>query len=89
MMTAQENLGAEFSLEEIYARFPDEWIALFVTDDGGYGRSLRGHLIAHGRDRGRMYAAELDFARSHQGAHTAVFFAGPVTDPDSDTVIVF
>ena len=65
MMTAQENLGAEFSLEEIYARFPNEWIALFVTDDGGYGRSLRGRLIAHGCDRGRMYAAELDFARLH------------------------
>ena len=89
MMTAQENLGAELSLEEIYVRFPDEWIALYVTNDGGDGRSLRGRLIAHGGDRGRIYAAELDFARSHRGAHTAVFFAGPVTDPDSDTVIVF
>ena len=89
MMTSQENLGAEFSLEEICARFPDEWIALYVTDDGGDGCSLRARLIAHGGDRGRIYAAELDFARLHQGAHTAVFFAGPVTDPDSDTVIVF
>ncbi len=88
-MTVQENLGAEFSLEEMYVRFPDEWIAVFVTDDVGCGRSLRGRLIAHGGDRGRIYAAELDFARLHQGAHTAVFFAGPVTDPDSDTVIVF
>jgi hypothetical protein len=85
MMTAQENLGAEFSLEEIYVPFPDDWIALFVTDDRGDGRSLRGRLMAHGCDRGRMYAAELDFARSHPGAHTAVFFACPVTD----TVIVF
>ena len=89
MMTAQENVGAEFNLEEIYARFSAEWIALYVTDDGGDGRSLRGRLIAHSCDRGRMYAAELDFARSHPGAHTAVFFAGPVTDADSDTVIVF
>ena len=89
MMTAQENLGAELSLEQMYVRFPDEWIALYVTDDGGDGRLLRGRLIAHGGDRGRIYAAELDFAGSHQGAHTAVFFAGPVTDPDSDTVIVF
>jgi|GEM_PF-4055112 len=89
MLTAKENLGAELSLEQIYAQFPDEWIALYVTDDGGDGRSLRGRLITHGGDRGQIYAAELDFALSNQGAHTAVFFAGPVTDPNSDTVIVF
>ena len=88
-MTAKENLGAELTLEEVYARFPDEWIALNVTDQGGDGESLRGCLIAHGGDRAHIYAEELAFARSHPGVHTAVFFAGPVTDPDSDAVIVF
>lgn len=88
-MTAKENLGAELTLEEGYARFPDEWIALNVTDQGGDGQSLRGRLIAHGDDRAHIYAEELAFARAHPGVRTAVFFAGPVTDPDSDAVIVF
>lgn len=88
-MTAKENLGAELTVEQLYARFPDEWIALHVTDEGKNGQSLSGHLIAHGGDRAQIYAAELAFARSNPGAHTAVFFAGPVTDPDSDAVIVF
>jgi hypothetical protein len=42
MMTAQENVGAEFNLEEIYARFSAEWSFAHLRLAGGGRRAEQG-----------------------------------------------
>jgi hypothetical protein len=73
----------------IAEKYPEEWIARAVTAEDEIGQTLRGRVIAHGKDRQAVSAAELSFSRDHLEALTHLFFNGPVLDQGADGVVGF
>ena len=82
-------VAEELGVEEMRERFRDEWVAVEVTAEDEAGRTVRGRLIAHGKDREQVNEAETAHGRERPEVATLVFFAGPVVDPNSGVVVVF
>ena len=48
------------TMEEIEARFPEEWILIDQPETDRYHRVLRGRVVCHGKDRDEVYRKALD-----------------------------
>lgn len=46
-------------IEQIEARYKDEWLAIEVTETDRKGQALKGVLIAHGQDKDEVVEAAL------------------------------
>ena len=48
------------TMEEIEARFPEEWILIDQPEKDEYGRVTRGRVVSHGPNRDDVYAKALE-----------------------------
>jgi hypothetical protein len=75
--------GSErLTIEEIYNRFPDEWVLLDEIQVDQAQHVLSGRVIAHSADRDRVYDAML----KSDSSELAVRFTGRI--PDDVAVIL-
>ncbi len=63
----------EMTIEEIYARFPDEWVLIDQPETDEHQRVRRGHVVFHSPDRDAVDAKSLEMPVPR---HAAVRFTG-------------
>jgi len=66
-------MGEYFSTEEIYAKYPDEWVLIDKPRTDQYHRVLGGTVVAHSPDRDEVDARTFDLPIPR---HFAVRFTG-------------
>jgi hypothetical protein len=65
-------------IDELRALYPDEWIAVKVTNPDDPQKAARGTVLAHGRARGDVSDAVIEAHRSNPEICTYVFYGCPV-----------
>ncbi|MEA3342214.1 MAG: hypothetical protein U9R15_19790 [Chloroflexota bacterium] len=70
------------TVEEMFARYPDEWIFFEVMEEDEYERPTRGIMLAHHPDR-----ASVDkIALQSDVQHSATFYSGPIVPKGSEVL---
>ncbi len=70
------------TVQEMFARYPDEWIFFEVVEEDASGWPTKGILIAHHPDR-----AVVDrLALQSKVQHSATFYSGPIVDKGSEVL---
>jgi hypothetical protein len=70
----RDNSMSEYlSIEEIYARYPDEWVLIDQPQTDPYHKVLGGTVVAHGVERDKVDAKTFDLPIPR---HFAVRFTG-------------
>ncbi len=64
------------SLDEIYDRYPDEWVLIAYTELDEDGTPLWGEVIAHSSDRDEVY----DMLPLRKDKAVAIEYTGPLVD---------
>jgi hypothetical protein len=62
------------TIEEMFARYPDEWIYFEVVEEDEYERPSKGILVAHHPDRDELH----ELIMQNRVTHGAVFYTGPI-----------
>lgn len=62
--------------DEIYARFPNEWILLKDPEVGPKDELIAGTLLCHSKDREEIHRV----AMANRPGDFAVFYTGPPSD---------
>jgi hypothetical protein len=66
-------MGEVLTIEEIYARYPDEWVLIDQPESDEYQRVRRGKVVFHSPDRDAVDAKSLELPVPR---HAAVRFTG-------------
>jgi hypothetical protein len=53
-------VGEVLTIEEIYAKYPDEWVLIDRPEIDEYQRVRRGQVVFHSPDRDAVYAKSLE-----------------------------
>jgi hypothetical protein len=69
-------MAERLTKDEIYARFPDEWILLKDPEVGPVDEVLGGTLLYHTTDRDEIYQV----VTNHRPGNFAIFYTGPACD---------
>ena len=62
--------------DEIYERYPDEWILLADPETDAGQAILRGAVLCHSKERDAVYG----FAKRARPAHFAVLYTGRIPE---------
>ena len=74
----EEKRGQVLTVEEMFARYPDEWIFFEVVEEDEYERPTKGILLAHHPER-----EEFDkLMMQHKVQHGATRYTGPIVPPE-------
>lgn len=65
-----------WSLADLKARYPDEWLAVIISEEEDRYDPQRGRLVAHSPDKSLVWQRVADLPASED---VYVFFNGPVT----------
>jgi hypothetical protein len=63
-------------IDEIAARYPDEWIVVEVAELDESHRIVRGRVLAHGTSARKVMKAHIQAHRDNPGIHTYLFVGG-------------
>ena len=81
------NAEMELSLEELEARYSDEWVLIQETEWDDQGNPTKGLMVAHHADRENLVQAARSLHMEKKGIKTFTFFAGP-TIPEGLVVVL-
>jgi len=62
------------SISDLEKKYKDEWLAIEVTKKDEQGKSLRGELITHSKDKDEV----LDKVQLKKGKDVLIIFSGPI-----------
>ena len=78
----EENQRIVQTVQDMFARYPNEWIFFEVVEEDESGWPTKGILIAHHPDR-----AVVDrIALQSEVQHSATFYAGPIVPEGSEVL---
>jgi len=81
MMTGKQIDRIE-TVDEMFDRYPDEWIYFEVVERDQYERPSKGILVAHHPDRDGLH----ELIMQNKVIHGAVFYTGPIV-PEGHEVL--
>ena len=81
MMTGKQIDRIE-TVDEMFDRYPDEWIYFDIVEEDEYEHPTLGILIAHHPDRDGLH----ELIMQNRVTHGAVFYTGPIV-PEGHEVL--
>ncbi len=72
----------EISIESIYHKYKDEWVALSVTERDEYFVPVKGEILFHGVDKKEVYDSGFNAQKANAEIELYCFYTGEVIPED-------